>query len=166
MSTSVGTSRPTEAKEGLLRGAVDAGEPLAPTEKFVVGQWNLRTDNLASRQHTFTRPVKTLRPPDKYSASIVLDRAITRLRMVTTLLPSDAGKYVLGVDPACPRCQEPLTVPHMLLHCQNHKAQRDHLKTALHSHGLVFNLSNVLDPQGAARGRSSLPSPNSFSTVR
>ncbi|KAH3852244.1 hypothetical protein DPMN_094746 [Dreissena polymorpha] len=42
------------AKDGLLRGAVDAGESLAPTEiysltkKFVVGQWNLRTDNLAS----------------------------------------------------------------------------------------------------------------------
>ncbi|KAH3891560.1 hypothetical protein DPMN_015664 [Dreissena polymorpha] len=40
----------------------------------------------------------------------------------------------------------------MLLHCPNHKAQRDHLKAALHSHGLVFNLSNVLDLKGAARG--------------
>ncbi|KAH3813983.1 hypothetical protein DPMN_142458 [Dreissena polymorpha] len=42
-------NRLTGAKEGLLRGAVDAGKPLAPTEiyslakKFVVGQWNLRT---------------------------------------------------------------------------------------------------------------------------
>ncbi|KAH3880407.1 hypothetical protein DPMN_004321 [Dreissena polymorpha] len=49
-------------------------------------------------------------------------------------------------------CQEPLTAPHMLLHCPNHKAQRDHLEAALHSHGLVFNLTNVLDPKGAARG--------------
>ncbi|KAH3712053.1 hypothetical protein DPMN_071730 [Dreissena polymorpha] len=40
----------------------------------------------------------------------------------------------------------------MLLHCQNHKAQRDHLEAALHSHGLVFNLSNVRDPKGAAWG--------------
>ncbi|KAH3730659.1 hypothetical protein DPMN_056650 [Dreissena polymorpha] len=40
----------------------------------------------------------------------------------------------------------------MLLHCPNHKAQSDHLEAALHSHGLVFNLSNVLDPKGAARG--------------
>ncbi|KAH3778954.1 hypothetical protein DPMN_180433 [Dreissena polymorpha] len=68
-------------------GAVDAGEPLAPTEiyslakKFVVGQWNLWTDNLASRRHTFIRPVKNLRPPDRYSTSIVHDRAITLLRM-------------------------------------------------------------------------------------
>ncbi|KAH3778951.1 hypothetical protein DPMN_180430 [Dreissena polymorpha] len=50
------------------------------------------------------------------------------------------------------RCQEPLTATHMLLHCPNHKAQRDHLEAALHSLGLVFNLSNVLDPKGAARG--------------
>jgi hypothetical protein len=141
-----------------LRGVVDAGEPLAPTEiyslakKFVVGEWNLRTDNLAARRHTFTRPAKTLRPPDKYSASIVLDRAITRLRMGTTLLPGGAGKYVLGLDPACPRCLEPLTAPHMLLHCETYKAQRDQLQAALHSHGLVYNLSNVLDPKGAARG--------------
>jgi hypothetical protein len=146
------------AKEGLLRGTVDAGEPLAPTEiysltkKFVVGEWSLRTDNLSSRRHTFNRPAKTLRPPDRYSASIVLDRAITRLRMGTTLLPGGAGKYVLGIDPACPRCQEPLTAPHMLLHCPNHKVQRDHLEAALHSHGLVLNLTNVLDPKGAARG--------------
>ncbi|KAH3734189.1 hypothetical protein DPMN_040629 [Dreissena polymorpha] len=86
-------NRLTEAKEGLLRGAVDAGKPLAPTEiyslpkKFVVGQWNLRTDNLASRRHTFIRPVKTLRQPDRYSASILLDPATTRLWMGTTLLP-------------------------------------------------------------------------------
>ncbi|KAH3778936.1 hypothetical protein DPMN_180414 [Dreissena polymorpha] len=40
----------------------------------------------------------------------------------------------------------------MLLHCQNHKAQRDHLDAALHSHGLVLNLSNVLDPKREARG--------------
>ncbi|KAH3718937.1 hypothetical protein DPMN_185499 [Dreissena polymorpha] len=72
--------------------------------------------------------------------------------MEPTLLPDGAGKYVLGVDPACPGCQEPLTAPHMLLHCPNHKAQRDHLEAALHSHGLVLNLSNVLDPKGAARG--------------
>ncbi|KAH3709061.1 hypothetical protein DPMN_068521 [Dreissena polymorpha] len=72
--------------------------------------------------------------------------------MGTTLLPGGAGKYVLCVDPACPRCQEPLTAPHMLLHCPNHKVQRDHLEAALHSHGLVINLSNVLDPKGAARG--------------
>ncbi|KAH3724311.1 hypothetical protein DPMN_050127 [Dreissena polymorpha] len=98
-----------------------------------MGEWNLRTDNMSSRRHTFTRPAKTLRPPDRYSASIVLDRAITRLRMGTTLLPGGAGKYVLGIDPACPRCQEPLTAPHMLLHCPNHKAQRDHLEAALPS---------------------------------
>ncbi|KAH3704769.1 hypothetical protein DPMN_079830 [Dreissena polymorpha] len=85
------------AKKGLLRGAVDAGEPLAPTEiysltkKFVVDKWNLRTDNLSSRRHTFTRPAKALRLPVRYSASIVLDRAITRLRVETTLL--------------CPRCR-------------------------------------------------------------
>ncbi|KAH3855562.1 hypothetical protein DPMN_098130 [Dreissena polymorpha] len=95
MSTSVGMSRPTGGEGGPLQGAVDAGNPLAPTEiysltkKFVVDQWNLRTDNLASRQHTFTRPVKILRPPDRYSASIVHDRAITRLRW--------RGKE-------CPRC--------------------------------------------------------------
>ncbi|KAH3712532.1 hypothetical protein DPMN_072283 [Dreissena polymorpha] len=145
-------SRPT----GGPRGAVDAGEPLAPTEiyslakKFVLGEWSLRTDNLSSWRHTFTRPAKTLRPPDRYSASIVLDRAITRLRMGTTLLPGGAGKYFLGIDPACPWCQEPLTAPHMLLHCPNHKAQRDHLEAELHFHGLVFNLSNVLDPNMAA----------------
>ncbi|KAH3737734.1 hypothetical protein DPMN_044328 [Dreissena polymorpha] len=72
--------------------------------------------------------------------------------MGTTLLPDGAGKYVLGVDLACPRCQEPLAAPHMLLRCQYHKAQRDQLEAALHSHGLVLNLSNVLDPKGAARG--------------
>ncbi|KAH3838263.1 hypothetical protein DPMN_111671 [Dreissena polymorpha] len=100
---------------------------IAPTEiyslanKFVVGEWNLWTDNLASCRHTFARPVKTLRPPDKYSASIVLDRAFTRLRMGTTLLTSGAGKYVLGVDPACPRCLESLTAPHVLLNCQNYQ---------------------------------------------
>ncbi|KAH3723748.1 hypothetical protein DPMN_049542 [Dreissena polymorpha] len=71
--------------------------------------------------------------------------------MGTTLLPGGAGKNVLGIDHACPRCQEPLTAPHMLLHCQNHKAQRDHLEAALHSHGVALNLSNVLDPKGAAR---------------
>ncbi|KAH3770220.1 hypothetical protein DPMN_171504 [Dreissena polymorpha] len=92
------------------------------------------------------------KPSGRLTLSIVLDRAITRLRMGTTLLPGGAGKYVLGIDPACPRCQEPLTAPHMLLHCPNHKAQRDHFAAALHSHGLVFNLSNVLDPKGAARG--------------
>ncbi|KAH3862059.1 hypothetical protein DPMN_025018 [Dreissena polymorpha] len=72
--------------------------------------------------------------------------------MGTTLLPGGAGKYVLCVDPAYPGCQESLTAPHMLLHCPNHKAQRDHLEAALHSHGLVLNLSNVLDPKGAASG--------------
>ncbi|KAH3718848.1 hypothetical protein DPMN_061672 [Dreissena polymorpha] len=72
--------------------------------------------------------------------------------MGTTLLPDGAGKYVLGVDPACPGCQEPLTALHMLLHCPNHKTQRDHLEAALHSHGLILNLSNVLGPKGAARG--------------
>ncbi|KAH3809812.1 hypothetical protein DPMN_138192 [Dreissena polymorpha] len=119
MSTSVGLSKLTGR---LKRGAVDVGEPLAPTEinfpakKFVVGEWNLRPFNLASRRHTFARPVKTLRPPDKYSASILLDRAIPRLRMGTTLLRGGAGKFVVGVDPACPRCLEPLTAPHMLLH--------------------------------------------------
>ncbi|KAH3726869.1 hypothetical protein DPMN_052744 [Dreissena polymorpha] len=113
-------------KEGLLRGAVDAGELLAPTEiysltkKFVVGEWNLRTDNLSSRRHTFTRTAKTLRPPDRYSA-----------------------KYVLGIDPACSRCQE------LRPTCC---CTSDHLEAALHSHGLVLNLSNVLDPKGAARG--------------
>ncbi|KAH3863208.1 hypothetical protein DPMN_026188 [Dreissena polymorpha] len=85
---------------------LNAGEPLAPTEiysltkKFVVGEWNLRTDNLSSRRHNFTRTAKTLRPPDRYSA-----------------------KYVLGIDPACSRCQEPHTAPHMLLHCPNHKGR-------------------------------------------
>ncbi|KAH3813982.1 hypothetical protein DPMN_142457 [Dreissena polymorpha] len=34
-----------------------------------------------------------------------------RLRMGTTLLPGGAGKYVLCIDPACPRCQEPLNGP-------------------------------------------------------
>ncbi|KAH3754274.1 hypothetical protein DPMN_188940 [Dreissena polymorpha] len=40
----------------------------------------------------------------------------------------------------------------MLLHCPYHMATRDHLQAALHSHGLVLNLLNVLDPKGAARG--------------
>ncbi|KAH3781491.1 hypothetical protein DPMN_159321 [Dreissena polymorpha] len=86
--------------------------------------------------------------------------------MGTILLPGGAGKYVIGVDPACPWCQEPLTEPHMLLHCQNHKVQRDHLEAALHSHGLVLNLSNVLDQREQLGARSSLPSPNTFWTVR
>ncbi|KAH3719012.1 hypothetical protein DPMN_061840 [Dreissena polymorpha] len=54
--------------------------------------------------------------------------------MGITLLPDGAGKYVLGLDHACPRCLEPLTEPHMLLHCQNYQAKRDQLQAALHSH--------------------------------
>ncbi|KAH3848083.1 hypothetical protein DPMN_090431 [Dreissena polymorpha] len=102
--------------------------------------------------------MKTLRPPDKYSASIVLDRAITRLRMGTTLLPGGAGKYVLGLDPACPRCLEPLTAPHV----PYYQALSDQLQAALHSHGPVYNLSNVLDPREQQGARYYLPLPTTF----
>ncbi|KAH3798930.1 hypothetical protein DPMN_152534 [Dreissena polymorpha] len=82
----------------------------------------------------FYRPVKTFRLPDKCSAKNVLDRTITPISMGITINRC-AGKYVLQLYPACPRCQGPFTAVRLLLKCNTFSPQRVQRRAALRTYG-------------------------------
>jgi hypothetical protein len=57
----------------------------------------------------------------QYSNHLKLDKAITRLKLGTTLLPGDMGHYIKRDGPNCAQCGVKYDISHLLHECDQFK---------------------------------------------
>ena len=138
------------AKAGLNLSDITEPIPLSPTELYSIikiyikNKWQTKL-NLAN-QHKHVRDSVGLSRPLNYSINQRIDRAITRLRLGTTLLPGSKGQYIKGLDPLCPQCRVKFDSDHLLIDCTQFTNERNNLIKVCQSAGLGFSISNVLNP--------------------
>ena len=89
-----------------------------------------------------------LRHPVNYSKNIKVDKAITRLRLGTSLLPPSMGQHIKGVEPKLSPVQGGIcyTSPVLLFECSQMESQRRMMADSLKTAGLGYSAQFILNP--------------------
>ena len=112
---------------------------------------NKWAERLAKYQHSqyINHNGISFKPPQTYSTSRRVDRAVTRLRLKHNLLTGSVGYHILGGSPICPECKVRNTTEHYLLDCSVHGRARFKFSGALQRIGVTLEMKNVLFPSKA-----------------
>ncbi|XP_060600088.1 uncharacterized protein LOC132753616 [Ruditapes philippinarum] len=139
------------AKMGLNLNNVTESISLSPTEiyskikKYIVHLWQTESNSCQDQRKHINSSVGLSRPV-QYSNILKIDRAITRLRLGTTLLPGDSGQYIKKMSPNCAQCGVRYNISHLLHECDQFRDHRYELRSALGAVGLGYSTQNILNP--------------------
>ncbi|XP_060578916.1 uncharacterized protein LOC132735901, partial [Ruditapes philippinarum] len=139
------------AKMGLNLNSVTESISLSPTEiyskikKYIVHLWQTESNSCQDQRKHINSSVG-LSHPVQYSNNLKIDRAITRLRLGTTLLPGDSGQYIKKMSPNCAQCGVRYNISHLLHECDQFRDHRNELRSALGAIGLGYSTKNILNP--------------------
>jgi hypothetical protein len=137
------------AKIDLNLNSVTESISLTPAEvysiikKYIVNLWQTELNSCQGHQKHINNSVG-LSHPIQYSNNFKIEKAITRLRLGTTLLPGDMSQYIKQDDPNCAQCGVRYNISHLLHECDQFKDHRKELPSALDAVGLGYSTHNIL----------------------